>query len=60
MQGLDISRTFVHIATKLTFHTMLKKRAYTKDGITDLVAQSQFRQGDVRLEPIGFELWLRK
>ena len=45
---------------KLIFHTMLKKRAYTKDGIASLVAQSQFRQGDIRLEPIGFELWLHK
>ncbi len=45
---------------KLTFNTMLKKRAYTRDDITQLVSQSQFRQGDIRLEPIGFELWLRK
>jgi len=45
---------------KLTFHTMLKRRAYTKESITQLVSQSQFRQGDVRLDPIGFELWLRK
>jgi ubiquinone/menaquinone biosynthesis C-methylase UbiE len=45
---------------KLTFHTMLKKRAYTKETIAELVAQSQFRHGDVRLDPIGFELWLRK
>ena len=45
---------------KLIFHTTLKKRAYTKDGIANLVAQSQFRQGDIRLEPIGFELWLHK
>lgn len=45
---------------KLTFHTMLKKRAYTRDGLAQLVAQSQFRRGDIRLDPIGFELWLRK
>lgn len=45
---------------KLTFHTMLKKRAYTKETITALVAQSQFPHGDIRLDPIGFELWLRK
>lgn len=45
---------------KFTFNTMLRKRAYTKESITDLVARSQFRQGDVRLDPIGFELWLRK
>ncbi|HML06769.1 MAG TPA: class I SAM-dependent methyltransferase [Xanthobacteraceae bacterium] len=45
---------------KLTFNTMLKKRAYTADSIAELVAQSRFRNGDIRLDPIGFELWLRK
>jgi ubiquinone/menaquinone biosynthesis C-methylase UbiE len=45
---------------KLTFNTMLKKRAYTKESISDLVAQSQFGRGDLRLEPMGFELRLRK
>jgi ubiquinone/menaquinone biosynthesis C-methylase UbiE len=45
---------------KWTFSSMLKKRAYTVDGIRDLAAQSQFRQGDVRLDAIAFELWLRK
>jgi ubiquinone/menaquinone biosynthesis C-methylase UbiE len=45
---------------KLTFNTMLKKRAYTKESLEQLLLQSQFGQGDIRLEPIGFELWLRK
>jgi ubiquinone/menaquinone biosynthesis C-methylase UbiE len=45
---------------KWTFNSMLKKRAYTVDGIKQLIAQSQFRQGDVRLDSIAFELWLRK
>jgi hypothetical protein len=45
---------------RLTFNTVLKKRAYTKDSITELVAQSQFGQGEVRVDPIGFELWLHK
>jgi ubiquinone/menaquinone biosynthesis C-methylase UbiE len=45
---------------KLTFHTLLKTRAYTKESIAGLVAQSQFGRGDIRLDPIGFELWLRK
>jgi hypothetical protein len=39
---------------------VLKKRAYTKDSITELVAQSQFGQSEVRVDPIGFELWLHK
>ena len=46
--------------TKLIFNTMLKKRAYTKESLAQLVSRSQFRQGDIRLDPIGFELWLRK
>jgi ubiquinone/menaquinone biosynthesis C-methylase UbiE len=45
---------------KLTFNTVLKKRAYTREAVAQLAAQSHFRQGDVRLSAIGFELWLRK
>jgi ubiquinone/menaquinone biosynthesis C-methylase UbiE len=45
---------------KLIFNTMLKKRAYTRESIAQLVSQSQFGQGDIRLDPLGFELWLRK
>ena len=45
---------------KLTFNTMLKKRAFTQEGITQLASQSQFRGGDLRLDAIGFELTLRK
>jgi len=51
---------FAAALIKLTFNTMLKKRAYTRDSIAQLVAQSAFRQGDILLDPIGFELWLRK
>jgi ubiquinone/menaquinone biosynthesis C-methylase UbiE len=42
------------------FSTVLKKRAYTKESMTLLVAQSRFGQGEIRLDPIGFELWLHK
>jgi ubiquinone/menaquinone biosynthesis C-methylase UbiE len=45
---------------RLTFKTMLKKRAYTKESMADLVARSRFKQGDIRLDPMGFEVWLRK
>lgn len=45
---------------KLIFNTMLKKRAYSRDSIAELVARSRFGYGDIRLDPIGFELWLRK
>ena len=43
-----------------TFNTMLKKRAYNQEGITKLAAQSQFGGSELRLDPIGFELWLHK
>jgi len=46
--------------SRLTFNTMLKKRAYTKESMADLVARSRFKQGDIRLDPMGFEVWLRK
>jgi ubiquinone/menaquinone biosynthesis C-methylase UbiE len=45
---------------KLIFNTMLKKRAYTLEGIAQLASQSQFRHGDLRMNAIGFELWLHK
>jgi ubiquinone/menaquinone biosynthesis C-methylase UbiE len=45
---------------KLTFNTMLKRRAYTQAGIMQLVSRSQFRHGDLQLGMLGFELWLRK
>jgi ubiquinone/menaquinone biosynthesis C-methylase UbiE len=45
---------------RLTFNTMLKRRAYTKEGMTELVSQSRFEQSETRLDPIGFEVWLRK
>jgi len=45
---------------KWTFNTMLKKRAYTVEGITKLASQSHFGDSELRLDPIGFELWLHK
>jgi len=48
------------VLIKFTFNTLLKKRAYTREAIAQLAAQSQFRQGDVRLNAMGFELWLQK
>ncbi len=55
------NRGFVAAAIiKLTFRFMLKGRAYTKDSMAELVSQSQFGNGEFRLNPIGFELTLRK
>jgi ubiquinone/menaquinone biosynthesis C-methylase UbiE len=45
---------------RLTFSTMLKKRAYTAESITDLAAHSQFGRSEIRRDPIGFELWMGK
>jgi ubiquinone/menaquinone biosynthesis C-methylase UbiE len=45
---------------KVIFNTILKKRAYTREGIAQLAAQSQFGQSDLRMDTIGFELWLHK
>jgi ubiquinone/menaquinone biosynthesis C-methylase UbiE len=48
------------VLIKLTFNTMLKSRAYTCEAITQLAAQSHFGHGDLRLDELAFELWLRK
>jgi ubiquinone/menaquinone biosynthesis C-methylase UbiE len=45
---------------KLTFNTMLKKRAYTQEALVQLVALSRFGRGDVSLDALAFELWLHK
>jgi ubiquinone/menaquinone biosynthesis C-methylase UbiE len=45
---------------KLIFNTVLKRRAYTKESMAALVAQSQFGRAEIRLEPMGFEAWLHK
>ncbi len=45
---------------KLIFNTMLKKRAYSAEAIAQLAAQSKFGGGDLRMDRIGFELWLHK
>ena len=45
---------------RLIFNTMLKKRAYTREAILQLASRSRFEHGDLRLDAVGFELWLRK
>ena len=57
VRGRGLLNAFI---TRLIFSSVLKKRAYTKEALTRLVAQSQFGQGEIRLDPIGFELWLHK
>ena len=45
---------------RLTFNTMLKKRAYTSDAVAQVASRSRFGHGDVRLDALAFELWLHK
>jgi ubiquinone/menaquinone biosynthesis C-methylase UbiE len=45
---------------RLIFNTLLKKRAYTREAISQLASQSRFRGSDLQLDSVGFELWLRK
>lgn len=48
------------IMTKLTFRFMLLKRAYTRRDFEDFIGQSGFERAEIREEPMGFEIWLRK
>lgn len=48
------------VLIKLTFNTMLKKRAYTQEALARLVSRSRFGRGDVTLDALAFELWLHK
>jgi ubiquinone/menaquinone biosynthesis C-methylase UbiE len=57
VRGRGVLNAFI---VRTIFSTVLKKRAYTEESLTRLVAQSQFGQGEIRLDPIGFELWLHK
>jgi ubiquinone/menaquinone biosynthesis C-methylase UbiE len=45
---------------KAIFKFLLKRRAYTKEAIERMAGQSTFGGCDIRLDSIGFELWLQK
>jgi ubiquinone/menaquinone biosynthesis C-methylase UbiE len=47
-------------STKLTFRFMLLKRAYTRDEIEKVVAQTAFAAKEIRVAELGFEAWLTK
>lgn len=51
---------FDALVMRIIFNTMLKHRAYTRESMAGLVAQSEFGRGEIRLDPIGFEAWLHK
>jgi ubiquinone/menaquinone biosynthesis C-methylase UbiE len=46
--------------TRWTFELLLLKRAYSRDELEGMAAQSRFCQADVALDGIGLELRLRK
>ena len=36
------------------------KEAYTKDKVVELLSETEFKKGEVKENPIGLEIWLRK
>jgi ubiquinone/menaquinone biosynthesis C-methylase UbiE len=46
--------------TKLTFRFMLLKRAYTRDELDKMLAQTRFTKTKIQDSDLGFELWLTK
>ena len=57
VRGRGVFNAFI---IKLTFNMMLKKRAYMQESLLELVTRSRFGHGEVKLDPIGFELRLQK
>ncbi len=51
---------FSSVMTKLTFKHMLRKRAYSREQLRDMVSQTPFQTCDIREESIGFEVSLGK
>jgi ubiquinone/menaquinone biosynthesis C-methylase UbiE len=46
--------------TRMAFRFMLLKRAYTKTGFDELLAQTRFRSVRIDQSPLGMEIWLEK
>ncbi len=55
--GLNRLNSFM---TRWAFHLMLLKTAYTPDEIRQFVAQTKFRQCDIRTSAVGMDIWLAK
>ncbi|HTU93336.1 MAG TPA: class I SAM-dependent methyltransferase [Gemmataceae bacterium] len=51
---------FSSLLTKLTFKHMLRKRAYSREQLRDMAAQTPFKTCEIREESIGFEVSLGK
>jgi ubiquinone/menaquinone biosynthesis C-methylase UbiE len=46
--------------TKIIFRLVLLRRAYTKEQFEKFVAQTEFREAEIRQDLIGLEIWLQK
>ncbi len=55
--GLNRLNSFM---TRWAFHLMLLKTAYTPDKIRQFVAQTKFRQYDIRTSAVGMDIWLAR
>ena len=59
IQGMRLSALSA-LWTKITFHSLLLKTAYTQDQIRELVAQTDFGTCRIETDAIGMEIWLEK
>jgi ubiquinone/menaquinone biosynthesis C-methylase UbiE len=59
VEGMGLSAAN-RVITKLTFRFMLLKRAYSRKGFEELVAQTEFRGVEIREDLIGLEVMLSK
>ena len=48
------------LATKLTFNTMLKSRAYTKEQFEEYISKSEFKKYKIDITPMELNIWLEK
>ena len=51
---------FSSFSTRMAFHFMLLKRAYTKSDFERFLAQTQFRSVRIDERDLGMDIWLQK
>jgi ubiquinone/menaquinone biosynthesis C-methylase UbiE len=51
---------FSSLMTKLTFKHMLRKRAYSREQLRDMISQTPFKSCEIRGQSLGFEVTLGK
>lgn len=59
VRGMQLSPLNAFL-TRWTFRLMLLRRAYTRSTLEQLVAESRFGTGDIKVDGIGFELALAR